>query len=126
MVEALKLVLGDVPVSARQACRDVFGEGFPTVHKTLGNLYKRNYGESIAQAKHLSPEERKRRIQILDKEGVAMGEPGNPDIKPYLTPDEEELIVKFLETCNYMHMPFNRDAFKVSIPCIHDLHACTH
>ena len=43
-----------------------------------------------------------------------MGEPGNPEMKAYLTPDEEELLVSFLQTCNYMHMPFNRDAFKVS------------
>jgi len=114
MLAALKLVLGDVPVSARQACRDVFGEGFPNVHKTLGNLYKRNFGESIAHAKKLPPKVRKERIEILEEEGVNMAKPGNPKFMPYLTPDEEELIVSFLKTCNYMHMPFNRDAFKVS------------
>ena len=48
MVKALKLVLGDEPISARQACRDIFGEDYPTVQSTLGNLYKKTFGgESI-------------------------------------------------------------------------------
>ena len=124
MLAALKLVLGNFPLSARKACRQVFGEGFPNVHKTLGNIYKRNFGDSIGRAKHLDPKVRNERIAKLEEEGVVMGEPGNPEIKAYLTPDEEELLVSFLQTCNYMHMPFNRDAFKVSTsyPVIHTCH----
>ena len=114
MLVALKLVLGDVPVSAREACRRVFGADFPNVHRTLGNLYKRNYSESIASAKRLNAKDRKERIKQLDLDGFLMGAPGNPSCKPYLTSDEEELLVHFLQTCNFMHMPFNRDAFKVS------------
>ena len=118
----MKLVLGNKPVSARQACRDVFGEGYPNVHRTLGNVYKEKFGESIAFAKKLSDKVRQERRQQLDEEWIQMKKPGNPDWKPYLTPDEEELIVSFLETCNYMHMPFNRDAFKVS----NDLDSLSH
>ena len=134
LVEALKLVLGEKPVSARQACRDIFGEKFPNVHRTLGNLYKRKFGESIALAKRLSAESRKQRLKIISDEWIIMGKPGNPSWKPYLTADEEKLIVSFLKTCNFMHMPFNRDAFKVSIHAcmythIYELpptHTCTH
>ena len=43
--------------------------------------------------------------------------PDNPNFVAYLTPDEEKLVCSFLQTCNYMHMPFNRDAFKVSVAC---------
>ena len=111
MLAALKLVLGNFPVSARKACRKVFGEGFPNVHKTLGNIYRRNFGDSIGQARNLDPKVRNERLAKLEEEGLVMGERGNPEIKAYLTPDEEELIVSFLQTCNYMHMPFNRDAF---------------
>jgi len=114
LVAALKLVLGDEPVSARQACRDVFGEGFPNVHRTLGNLYKKTFGGSISGARKLSVKVRRERLQQLDEDWIVMGKPGNPNIHPYLMPDEEELVVSFLTTCNYMHMPFNRDAFKVS------------
>lgn len=115
LVAALKLVLGDEPVSARQACRDVFGEGFPNVHRTLGNLYKKTFdGDSIGLARKLSRKVRQERLKQLDEEWITMGKPGNPQHVPYLTPDEEELVVSFLKTCNFMHMPFNRDAFKVS------------
>ena len=114
LVHALKLVLADDPVSARQACRQVFGEGFPNLHRTLGNVYKKKFGDSIGSAKKLSLEKRKERIKQLDDEWIVMGKPGNPNWQAYLTPDEEKLIASFLETCNYMHLPFNRDAFKVS------------
>ena len=108
-------MLGDEPVSARQACRDVFGEGFPNVHRTLGNLYKKTFdGDSIGLARKLSRKVRQERLKQLDEEWITMGKPGNPQHVPYLTPDEEELVVSFLKTCNFMHMPFNRDAFKVS------------
>ena len=113
-MHALKLVLADDPVSARQACRQVFGEGFPNLHRTLGNVYKKKFGDSIGSAKKLSLEKRKERIKQLDDKWIVMGKPGNPNWQAYLTPDEEKLIASFLQTCNYMHLPFNRDAFKVS------------
>ena len=115
MVAAMRMVLGEKPVSARQACRDVFGDKFPNIHRTLGNLYKRKFGDSIGLAKNLSEKSRQERLKILDEEWIVMGKPGNPNWKPYLTPDEEMLIVSFLQTCNFMHMPFNRDAFKASV-----------
>ena len=111
----MKLVLGEQKVSVRQACRQVlFGEGYPNIYRTVGNMYKRHFGDAIGLAKHLSQAERKVRIDKLDSEWVEMGKPGNPNWQSYLTPDEEKLIVCFLQTCNFMHMPFNRDAFKVS------------
>ena len=115
LTAALKLVLGEKPVSARQACREVFGDKFPNVHRTLGNLYQKKYGESIGMAKKLSPKIRRGRLEELEESGpVPLSKPGNPNIQPYLTDDEEELLVSFMQTCNYMHMPFNREAFKVS------------
>ena len=117
LVAALRLVLAGHPVSARQACRQVFGEGYPNVHQTLGNLYKRKFGESIALAKKLSLKVREQRLQQVEDEWIIMGRPGNPAWKPYLTRDEEKLIASFLQMCHYMHMPFNRDAFKVSCLC---------
>ena len=116
MVAAIKLVLGEEKLSVRAACRRVFGEKFPNIYRTVGNLYKRHFKESIGLAKNLSQKTRKLRIEQLDAEWIQMGQPGNPNWKPYLTPDEEELIVCFLQTCNFMHMPFNRDAFKASLP----------
>ena len=113
-------MLADKPISARRACREVFGSKFPNVHRTLGNLYKKRYGgESIGLAKKLSLKVRQQRRQELDETGgIQLPRPGNPAVQAYLTPDEEELIVSFLQTCNFMHMPFNRDAFKVS-KCMH-------
>ena len=107
------LVLADKPISARNACKEVFGEKFPNVHRTLGNLYKDKFGESIGLARKLSLKEKSARRAKLQDEWVHLPRPGNPMMQPYLTPDEEELICSFLQTCNYMHMPFNRDAFKV-------------
>lgn len=102
-------------MSCRQACREVFGEKFNNVHRTLGNLYQKKYGESIGLAKKLSLKVRQQRRKELDEAGgVQLPRPGNPACQPYLNTDEEELIVQFLQTCNFMHMPFNRDAFKVS------------
>ena len=120
LVAAMKLVLGETPVSARQACKEVFGEGYPNVHRTLGNAYKDKFGESIGLAKKLTVEVRRERCVQLDEEWIQMKKPGNPDWEPYLTPDEELLIANFLKTCNFMHMPFNRDGFKVS----RNMHAC--
>lgn len=112
-------MLGDHPKSARRACREIFGSKFPNVHRTLGNLYKKRYGESIGLAKKLSLKVRqKRREELEETGGIVLPRPGNPAVQAYLTPDEEELIVSFLQTCNFMHMPFNRDAFKVS-QCMH-------
>lgn len=110
-------MLGEDPVSGRQACRQVFGEEFPNIHRTLSSLYQKRFGDSIGLAKKLTPEQRKERIEQLDDEWIEMGKPGNLEWKPYLTPDEELLIASFLKTCNYMHMPFNRDAFKVIQAC---------
>ena len=112
-------MLGDHPKSARRAYREIFGSKFPNVHRTLGNLYKKRYGESIGLAKKLSLKVRqKRREELEETGGIVLPRPGNPAVQAYLTPDEEELIVSFLQTCNFMHMPFNRDAFKVS-QCMH-------
>ena len=120
MVNAMLLVLGEEPLSARQACLKVFGAGFPNVHRTLGNLYQRKFGESIGLAKKLSAKKREQRRQQINEEWIEMPKPGNPMWEPYLQPDEEELIVSFLKTCNFMHMPFDRNAFKVK------LHVCMH
>lgn len=114
MAKAMLLVLGDEPISARNACREVFGAKFPNVHRTLGNLYKNKFKESIGLAKKLNKEQRKARRKIINDEWVSLPRPGNPNWVAYLTPDEEQLVCSFLQTCNYMHMPFNRDAFKVS------------
>lgn len=113
MFTAMMLVLGEVPMSARNACKKVFGEKFPNVHRTLGNLYKSKFGESIGLARKLSSKERARRRAQLEEESISLPRPGNPTMQSYLTPDEEKLICCFLKTCNFMHMPFNRDAFKV-------------
>ena len=112
-------------MSARRACREIFGDKFPNVHRTLGNLYKKKYNESIGLAKKLSLKARQeRRKEIEESDPVLLPRPGNPAVQAYLTKDEEELIVSFLQTCNFMHMPFNRDAFKVSI-CMHSC-TCSH
>ena len=125
LTAALKLVLGDKPKSCRQACREVFGDKFKSVHRTLGNLYQKKYGESIGLAKKLSLKVRQQRLKDLEESGgLELPRPGNPACQPYLTPDEEELIVSFLQTCNFMHMPFNRDAFKVS--SLHHVHVHAH
>ena len=113
MFETMMLVLGEDPISARSACYKIFGEKFPNVHRTLGNLYKAKFSESISLAKKLSKKERENRRNQLQEEGLHLRRPGNPEWKPHLTPDEEKLIVCFLQTCGYMHMPFNRDGFKV-------------
>ena len=113
MLDAMLMVLGEDPVSARSACHMIFGQKFPNVHRTLGNLYKAKFSESISLAKKLSKKERQKRRAQLQEEGIHLPRPGNPEWKPYLTPDEEKLIVCFLQTCSYMHMPFNRDGFKV-------------
>lgn len=115
MLEAMKLVLGEKPMSARNACKEVFGEKFPNTHRTLGNLYKSKFKESIGLAKKLSQKQRKARREQLDEEGLQLPRPGNPNWVAYLTPDEEKLVCSFLQTCNYMHLPFNRDAFKVNV-----------
>ena len=117
MMQAMKLVLGDEPISARNACKIVFGEKFPNVHRTLGNLYKVKFKESIGLAKKLSKQQRQARRAQVEDEWVRLPKPGNPNWVAYLTPDEEKLVCSFLQTCNYMHMPFNRDAFKVSVAC---------
>ena len=117
MVQAFKLVLGDEPMSARNACKIVFGEKFPNVHRTLGNLYKAKFKESIGLAKKLTKKQRQERRAKVEAEWVQLPKPGNPNFVAYLTPDEEKLVCSFLQTCNYMHMPFNRDAFKVSVAC---------
>ena len=111
----MNLVLGDQPVSEWQTWREVFGEGYPNVHRTLDNVYKDKFDESIALVKKLRDKVRQERRNQLDEEWIQMWKSGNPDCVSYLTPDEEELIVSFLETCNYMHLPFNRDSFNVSI-----------
>ena len=113
MFAAMMLVLGEEPMSARNACKKVFGDKFPNVHRTLGNLYKRHFGDSIGLARKMSLSSRASRRAQLQEEWIKLPRPGNPNMQSYLTPDEEELICSFLQTCNYMHMPFNRDAFKV-------------
>ena len=104
MVDAMLLVLGETPISARMACKKVFGDKFPNVHRTLGNLYQRKFDASIASAKRLSSKARQERRSQLQTDGIDLPKPGNPDWKPYLTADEELLICSFLTTCNYMHM----------------------
>ena len=123
-MKAMILVLGDEPISARNACRSVFGEKFPNVHRTLGNLYKQKFGESIGLAKRLKKSERQNRRNQLEEEWINMPRVGNPNWTPYLTRDEEDLVCSFLQTCNYMHMPFNRQAFKVFTP-IKGIAMCT-
>ena len=113
MTKAMLLVLDDELMSARNACKVVFGEKFPNVHRTLGNIYKTMFKESIGLARKLSKKVRQQRQQEIEEIGVNLPRVDNKDWKPYLTSDEEELICSFLQTCNYMHMPFNRDAFKV-------------
>lgn len=109
------LVLDDKPLSARNACREVFGPQFPNVHRTLGNLYKAKFNESIGLARKLSQKKRQARREQIEEEGLNLPRAGNPNWVAYLTPDEEKLVCSFLQTCNYMHLPFNRDAFKVSV-----------
>ena len=113
MLQAMLLVLADEPVSARNACKQIFGEKFPNVHRTLGNLYKSRFGESIGLARKLSIAKRRERRKQLEECSVELPHVGNPTWQPYLTPDEEKLVCSFLQTCNFMHLPFNRDAFKV-------------
>ena len=68
----MDLVLGDQPVSARQACREVFGEGYPNVHRTLDNVYKDKFGESITLVKKLRDKVRQERLNQLDEEWIQM------------------------------------------------------
>ena len=119
MVAAMKLVLAPNPISSRQAIRLIFGSEFPNLHRTLGNMYQKKFHESIGLAKKLSPKVREERCKQLDDEWIVPSKPGNPNWKPYLTQDEEKLIVEFLRTCNFMHMPFNRVGFKVSATCMY-------
>ena len=114
MFKAFLLMLGDEPMSARNACREVFGPKFPNVHRTLGNLYKARFKESIGLAKKMIQKEREARRHEVEEEWLHLPRPSNPNWVAYLTPDEK-LICSFLQTCNYMHLPFNRDAFKVSV-----------
>ena len=114
MMKAMLLVLDDEnPMSARNACKQIFGEKFPNVHRTLGNLYKSKFQESIGLAKKLSKKEKRSRRERIVEEGINLPQVGNKNWQAYLTSDEEELVCSFLQTCAYMHMPFNRDAFKV-------------
>ena len=98
--------------SARKAYRRVFGESFPHLHRTLGNLFKKRFGISVANVKNFSKTKIQEMQNSLDEEGVCLPKPGNPHWKPYLEKDEEELLCSFLSTCNYMHIPFDRRAFK--------------
>ena len=110
MTRAMKLVLGGK--SSRKACREVFGEKYPNIHRTLGNTFKKHFGISVVSVKNLSETKRKEMQASVDDEGFFLPKPGNPNWQRYLEKDEEELLCSFLTTCNYMHIPFNRQAFK--------------
>ena len=89
----------------------VFGEKFGNVNKTVSNIYKGMFGDSISQIKHLPAKVRIARRREVE-EGVVLERPGNPSFQRYLTDDEEEMVASFLSTCNFMHMPFDRQCFR--------------
>ena len=79
MQKAMLLVLGDEPMSARNACKVVFGEKFPNVHRTLGNIYKTMFKESIGLARKLNAKVREKRRQHITEVGVNLPRVDNKD-----------------------------------------------
>ena len=79
MQKAMFLVFADEPMSARNECKIVFGEKFPNEPRTLGNIYKTTFKESIGLARKLNAKVREKRRQHIAEVGVNLPHVGNKD-----------------------------------------------
>ena len=74
--------------------------------------YKKNFGDTVKEAKLLTKKEREQRLQQITTSGVDRTAMGNPNFKTYLKYDERALLADYLQVCHFLHLPFNVHSFR--------------